>query len=311
MSKTQAPPPAEASPKQVEAAQETTQNGLTTVAQGGAVALPPDLADMILADQGSGLEKVGKEDLAIPRLALLQLLSDQCKKTSANFMEDAKAGDWYDSVLDKLYDGEKGIDLIFVDFRPTILQWYLRNNTAGSGFVADHGYKPALLAACARGPKGEFIPKDNPNTELVPTKEYFALLVDKNAGSGWPILVSFAKSQVKHSSKLNTLLTTRKVELPDKSNPGKTILVVPPMFYHMWHCTTVPETNKNKDEWMGWGIAPGVDVLSIPDYGLTLYKAARAYKEKVASGKVNVAAPVSTTGGAEGDTGDANENVPF
>jgi hypothetical protein len=286
-----------------------TTQAVSTVEKGGALALPPDMADMLLADAGSGMEKITKDDLAVPRLALLQQLSDQCKKTHTDYIPGAEPGDIYDNVMERVYKGEKGIDLVFVSFRPTNLEYITRKE--GGGFVADHGGDGLVLKGCDRGPKGEWIPRDRPKNEIVPTKEYFAFLVDKDNGTWWPVMVSMSKSQAKYAQKLNTLLTQRKIEVPDPHNPGQTVKVVAPMFFHMWHCTTVPESNQ-QGEWMSWDILPGSDVLSLP-FGKELYLAAREYKEKAQSGKINVAAPEGAAGGGGQSDADetAAEKLPF
>ena len=75
--------------------------------QGGAVAT----LDFV-SDSGMGLENVDKQDLALPFLKLLQSGSDETKKKHAKYVEGAEAGMFYNTVTKKLYNGEKGIEVI-------------------------------------------------------------------------------------------------------------------------------------------------------------------------------------------------------
>ncbi len=72
--------------------------------------LPAELN--FVQDAGAGLENIDKDDLALPFLKLLQSGSDETKKKHANYVEGAEAGMFYNTVTKRLYDGEKGIEII-------------------------------------------------------------------------------------------------------------------------------------------------------------------------------------------------------
>ena len=85
----------------------TQETSDVTNKQGGALAT----LDFV-ADSGMGLENIDKSDLALPFLKLLQSGSDETKKKHAKYVEGAEAGMFYNTVTKKLYNGEKGIEVI-------------------------------------------------------------------------------------------------------------------------------------------------------------------------------------------------------
>jgi hypothetical protein len=76
-----------------------------------------------VSDSGMGLENVDKQDLALPFLKLLQSGSDETKKKHAKYVEGAEAGMFYNTVTKKLYNGEKGIEVIPVFYKMTYPEW--------------------------------------------------------------------------------------------------------------------------------------------------------------------------------------------
>jgi hypothetical protein len=86
--------------------------------QGGALAT----IDFV-SDSGMGLETIEKTDLALPFLKLLQSGSDETKKKHAKYVEGAEAGMFYNTVTKKLYNGEKGIEVIPVFYKMTYPEW--------------------------------------------------------------------------------------------------------------------------------------------------------------------------------------------
>ncbi len=72
-----------------------------------------------VSDSGMGLETIEKTDLALPFLKLLQSGSDETKKKHAKYVEGAEAGMFYNTVTKKLYNGEKGIEVIPVFYKMT------------------------------------------------------------------------------------------------------------------------------------------------------------------------------------------------
>ena len=63
--------------------------------------------DFFAADAGVGVNDLSGEDLAIPFLKILQKMSDELDD-----LEDAKAGDIYNTVTKEVVKGKKGVRVI-------------------------------------------------------------------------------------------------------------------------------------------------------------------------------------------------------
>jgi hypothetical protein len=263
-----------------------------------------NLMSQLLEDQGAGTMGMGKEDVAIPRLAILQSLSPMCVKGQATYNKDAKPGDIYNSVMDKMYDGEQGIEVVLCAYQRNYIQWRLR--TKGGGFIKDWGHDGKCLELTTPDSKGANIVNDDPESEIVATAEYFGMIVD---AEGLPeyVIIDLAKSQMKHARFLNAKIHsyTPSVKKPD----GTMVRIKAPMFYRSYIFKTQPETNKQGQSWMGWDITPGRVLLEISEFGAELYTTAREFRKQVESGAVKAAPPADGGAGGEGDEGDGK--VPF
>lgn len=276
----------------------------TKVENPGALAVSDDLMSQLLEDQGAGTMGMGKEDVAIPRLAILQQLSPMCTRGNAIYNADAKPGDIYNSVMDKRYDGEKGVEIILCAYQRNYIQWRLR--TKGGGFVKDWGHDGECLKLTTVDSLGANIVNDDPESEIVATAEYFGIIVDPDGGLEY-VIIDLAKSQMKHARFLNAKIQTYTPHV--KGPDGKMVRIKAPMYYRSYFFKTQPETNKKQQSWMGWNIIPGREILGIEGIGADLYTAAREFRKQVESGAVKAADP---SGGVapEGDGG-ADEKVPF
>ena len=77
--------------------------------------LPSDA--LFEADAKLGFENVDQESLALPILKLLQNGSGEAQKRNPNYVEGAEPGMFFNTVTRKLYDGEKGIQVIPCHYR--------------------------------------------------------------------------------------------------------------------------------------------------------------------------------------------------
>ena len=251
------------------------------------VTAAPDID--LYEDAGSGLETMGKDDLAIPRIHILQPLSPVCIKKTDEYVDGAESGHFWHSVDEKWLDGEKGLIIVPISYRLTYIEWGLRED--GGGFKADHGNKKEIQDACIRDDKNRYINKEG--NQIVQTAEYFVFIIGED-GAPEPIMMSMAGSQLKKSRQLNTKLKQLLVERPDgqgKFNPA--------MFYSAYKATTVPEKN-DKGNWMGWKLERHLDTLEL-EGGSDIYLAAREFNKQIAAGAVKVHAPEAESVPAEED----------
>ena len=149
-----------------------------------------DFDDSIfLEDAGAGQEGMGREDLMIPRLSILQQMSSQVNKRDGSYVEGAEPGFILDNVGAKAIDGEAGITVVPISYRRAHIEW----KPDRGGLVADHGSDSSCLERCTRGGKGEYLTDEG--NEIVPTGEYFVFMIDDDGFS--PAMLSMAKSQLK------------------------------------------------------------------------------------------------------------------
>ncbi len=83
--------------------------------------LPSDA--LFEADAKLGFENVDQESVALPILKLLQNGSAEAQKKHANHVEGAEPGMFFNTVTRKLYDGEKGIQVIPCHYRLEYQEW--------------------------------------------------------------------------------------------------------------------------------------------------------------------------------------------
>lgn len=97
---------------------------VATVPKGGAVA-PYDYGEY----SGMGMDKVGRDELLIPFLAILQPMTPIVVEGDN---ENAKAGRYYNTITGDLYDGEKdGVVFQLVDFERMFVEWVPRDSGGG------------------------------------------------------------------------------------------------------------------------------------------------------------------------------------
>ena len=242
-------------------------------------------------------EDMGKEDMAIPRLSILQSNSPQAQKGQPTYVKGADAGMIYDGVNDRLWEGETGIVTVPLHYRRTFVEWVLREK--GGGLIADHGLVEGkeLLAQTERDDKKRFIlPNGN---QLVDTMEYIVFVL---SDEGYvPSVMALAISQLRFGRKWNTQLSTATITHPSTGEQTPA-----PLYYRAWSMTTFPESN-DLGSWFSYKIVAG-DKLSKLNYPwlknwVEFSQACEAFRKAVKSEQVQVKPPVQ-----EGDT---SEDVSF
>lgn len=141
-----------------------------------------------------GSENIDHNDLSIPRIEIVQSLSTVRKKNSAEYIEGAEEGMLYNSVTKELYGFE--INFVPVYFIKQYLVW--RDRKLGSGFGGAYQTEEEAIYRVRE--------MENPNEwESVLTHQHFGLVVKEN-GEKEEVVVSMAKSKIRVSKKLNSLI---------------------------------------------------------------------------------------------------------
>jgi hypothetical protein len=233
---------------------------------------------ILLEDVGSGSEGMTKDDILMPRISILQQMSDQINKRHGDYVDGAEAGHIFDNVAKIAHDGEKGITIVPVTYRRAYIEW----KPDRGGLVADHGSDSSCLESCTRGEKGEYFTSEG--NQIVITGEFLVYVLD-DSGGFTPALISMSGSQFKKAKLWNAMISRLMIDIKgEKKNPA--------MFWTAYQLTTVPESN-DLGSWFGWGIkmkydaASGGIIQNVPN-GKDIYLEARQFKKDVKEGNVKV-----------------------
>ena len=83
--------------------------------------------NMFAADAGVGVNDLGSEDLAIPFIRVLQKMSDELDD-----LENAKAGDIYNTVTKEVVKGGDGVRVINCAYNLQYIEWEPRGTGTGA-----------------------------------------------------------------------------------------------------------------------------------------------------------------------------------
>jgi len=228
---------------------------------------------------GEGLENVTKDDVLIPRLAILQGLSPQLKKSKAEYIPGAVAGDICDLGTGQNF-GDK-VTIVPVHYSKVWIEWAPRET--GQGLVEIHKTEDAL-DDCVKNEKGKMV---NPAGNIIEeTAQFYCLNLDADCQM---CFLSFASTQLKKARLLNTLAMHTKLHRADGSK------YTPPLFYQTFELGVAEEGN-NKGEWIGWTVAKGVPISTLEN-GKEIFDYAVNFRRQIKAGEVK--ADVSSGGGQE------------
>lgn len=241
----------------------------------------PALASMYEQDVGAGFENADRDSYSIPYISILQSGSPQVKKSDGAYIKGAEEGFLFNSVSQEIISGETGLHVIPAYFTRRFVEWIPRETGGGGGLVGEHLPSDPVLSTATRDSKNQLVlPNGN---LLVDTRTHYVLVVGKDGESFTPALISMSSTQVKKSRQWMTRMESIKF----KNNQGA--LFTPPMFSHMYHLTTIPESN-DKGAWFGWKIET---IGPVSDE--SLYGAARSFRDAVKAGEVKPSTPAQET----------------
>lgn len=203
--------------------------------------------------EGRGNEGVGSDDMTVPRLELVQSLSEVRKKASPNYIEGIQEGDLYNNVTREVY----GESVLFVPvaFVKEYLLW--RDQKAGGGFGGSFATEEEAEGVRSTMEKPE-------EWEVVDTPQHFGLIISEATGQIIEAVVSMAKSKARVSRKFNSLV---------RLNGGD-------RFSRIYRIRGVSDQNKAGQDFFNLAIE-GVAFVNE-----ALYRRAESFYELLMSGKV-------------------------
>jgi hypothetical protein len=195
---------------------------------------------------GEGFQGLGKDDLAIPFLTILQSGSPQLKRSEGEYIPGAAEGMLYNSVTREVLDPvAKHIFVVPCAYDRHFVEWRIREN--GGGFKGQHSVEEglALLEKSMRDDKNRDIIESG--NQLNDTRTFFVMIYDQEEGYATPALITMTSTQIKKAKQW--LMQQNLLKLKGPSGP-----YTPPMFASKWRVNTVPESNE-KGSWMGWAFS--------------------------------------------------------
>ena len=224
-----------------------------------------------VADSGMGLENVDKQDLALPFLKLLQSGSDETKKKHAKYVEGAEAGMFYNTVTKKLYNGEKGIEVIPVFYKMTYPEWAPFEKREGRPIHNDRG--PGVMSKVTQNDRNKDM-LDNGN-EIIKTANHFVVI---NGERPEKALMTMKSTQLKVSRQWNSLMEN---EFENDPNTGKSLQA--PTFSRIYKLNSVE--NSGSFTWHGYNVSM---IKKVDDAGL--YQMARDFYNSLKNSQQKAAA---------------------
>lgn len=240
------------------------------------------------ADANAGLENARGADFQIPFFQIIQSNSPQVTQGDGKYLENAKAGQFLNTVTNELFDGKKGLIVIPCFFSAEIIEWKPRNQ--GGGIAGRHPVSSDILTKARRNEKKVLVTEGG--NELRDTANHAVLVVKEDGSFSWGF-ISMTSTQRKKSKKWNTLI--REHKLPSGASY--------PSYGQVYKLTTVPEKN-SEGNWLGWSVE-FVDFVPSKE----LYDAGKAFHMAVKQSGISSAPPDEADTADAADIDDAKE--PF
>lgn len=262
-------------------------------------------------DKGAGYEGMSANDISVPYLSILQTGSPEVSGEQHERIPGAEAGRLYNTVTKQLYPAEGLViqpvcqDHCFVEWKP---------RTSGGGFVKKHGQYDDIVKA-AKAASTEFGKYKTPSgNDLVETIYMVALIhasadlkVASDNFAPAPIILTFSSTKLKPIKDFNNRMYTLVV------SGGK-----PPMFANRIVVKTVSETRSKGKSYNYAFTAPVENNLELslipPKLGTDpnpMLVAGRELKKAADSGAFAINHTAAKDGGAKGDQGGSDEEIPF
>ena len=183
-------------------------------------------------DAAAGFENVKTVSLALPILKLLQNGSAEAKKRDPKYVTGAEPGMLYNTVTGKLYDGEKGVQVIpcYLDFE------YQEWADFGTGSGRPEKIYPADSDILSKTQKDAMGKDRLSNGNYIQTSAQWFVIVSDEKGSE-TVMISFYSSNLPVSRKWNAAQMS--ISFDGKDGP-----YTPARFSHIWKISTIEKSGK-------------------------------------------------------------------
>jgi hypothetical protein len=245
-------------------------------------------------DAGAGLENLSANEILTPFLALLQPLSPQLDKTHQKYLPNAEQGMFLNTLTNELYDGETGLECIFIARDYVYGEWVPRDQ--GGGFKGTRDPSDALVQKLLQE-QGGFKKLETPDgTDLVEQYNLYSFVAPKlDPMTIDQVVIGFTSTKIKPYKNLMSRIARIRYPVGNK-------MVQPPLWAHKWKLTAVAQSNSKGRYWnyhfqLANGESSPDSLLQLDD---PLYVQAKGFNEMFKTGKVR-ADYASTDAGVDDD----------
>lgn len=289
------------------------KNAVTKAAEAG---LPAEFMDELKGDADQYQEQMGKDDMSIPFLQILQQLSPQCTKGQPEYIKAAEPSDLFDTVTQRLFKTRddddnpiQGVRVMPIHYKRSFIEWVPR--AKGGGIVNEWPVEEGLSIVTQRNDQNLDIiqdgsPHGTPGNQLNDTHTHFVFMILPD-GTYEPMILTMASTQIKSSKDLNNMVS--KHALKDGTRMSQ-------RFFGVYGVTTQQRTN-DQGSWYVWKFEKVTDVEADPSL-MPAYREAKKFLEGIKAGehkadysKMDGEANPSTKGGGKDGGKDGDEEVPF
>jgi hypothetical protein len=228
--------------------------------------------EIMNSDANEYVDNTSPDDIAIPRIKIIQSGSDEVKKTNPNYIKEADEGDLINTLTKQLVKGDEGFFFVPAYKRIVYLEW--KDRAKGGGLVKNYGEDATAFLSAEVSDDGKRISKQG--NEIVKTYDFFGFVVDAKNKKFSEVVISMSKTQAKKAKNWNSIM--RQV----LSKDGKQL----PIFAVAYKFTTVPESN-DKGEWFNYKIEMAGYTLSLPEIGKIIYEKSKSFVETIKDVKIN------------------------
>ena len=222
---------------------------------------------------GAGAENISSKDVSLPFLKILTNNSPYVTQGDAKFISEARPGQVINSVLNKLYNGSEGFDVVPCFFKFEYVEWADRGTQNSVAPVNSYPADSDIMTKTTRGDdRKDRLANGN---YIEPTHYHYVMLVgDKDQPAETAVIVMKA-TQAKKSKKWNSMMLSQR-------RKGKSGMFQPPTWSQIYKLRTVLEKN-SLGSWYGWEVD---HVKDIPNQGLM--DGAMAFYESCKKGNAKV-----------------------
>lgn len=183
-----------------------------------------------------------QDEIILPRITLLQNLSDAVTKGNPKKIEGAEAGDLLEVITETVYKAEQGILFIPVKMFVSYIEW--EGEPKGkivNNYGDDATFYMQQKNAGKINAKGKVI-GTNASRTIEKNINYYGYIFNEKSNEISPVLIPFSKTKVKVAQKFNTMILSKKLE-------GKNL----PPFSFIYRIFSVLEQNE-KGSWANFKI---------------------------------------------------------